>query len=77
MKTIRTLTGGEGTLALTCTQRISPPNQTPIENKVSNAGTCAVLEGTGAYAGLSRAGKLTGTTDFSPPVVTVIDELVL
>jgi hypothetical protein len=77
LKTVRTLTGNKGTLTLSCTQRIFPPNQTPVDNTVSNTGTCVVLAATGAYSGLRGSGKLTGTTDFGAPVVTVIDELVL
>jgi hypothetical protein len=36
-----------------------------------------VLAATGAYAGLSGSGSLTGTTDFGATPVTIQDTLVL
>jgi hypothetical protein len=65
----QTLTGALGTLTLRCTQlakNFSDPTHIP------STGTCAVLNGTGAYAGLHGSGKLTGTADATatPPVLT-------
>ena len=74
LQTVRTLSGGNGTLTLRCNQRIFPPNQ--ATTVVSNAGSCAVLEATGAYAGLRGSGSLTGTTDFGATPVTIQDTLV-
>jgi hypothetical protein len=75
LQTVRTLSGGNGTLTLRCNQRTFPPNQPTTV--VSNTGSCAVLEATGAYAGLRGSGSLTGTTDFGATPVTVQDVLVL
>jgi hypothetical protein len=75
LQTVRTLSGGNGTLTLRCNQRIFPPNQSTTV--VSNTGSCAVLEATGAYAGLRGSGSLTGTTDFGATPVTIQDTLVL
>jgi hypothetical protein len=76
LQTVRTLRGNDsGSLTLRCTERISPPNQT--SSKVSDAGTCVVLDATGPYSGLRGSGKLTGVTDFGATPVTLTDELVL
>lgn len=75
LQTVRTLTGGDGTLTLRCNQRIFPPNQSTTV--VSNTGSCVILGATGAYAGLRGSGSLTGTTDFGATPVTVQDTLAL
>jgi hypothetical protein len=75
LQTIRTLSGSNGTLTLRCNQRTFPPNQSTTV--VSNTGSCAVLDATGAYAGLRGSGSLTGTTDFGATPLTVHDVLVL
>jgi hypothetical protein len=75
LQTVRTLSGGRGTLTLRCNQRTFPPNQSTTV--VANAGSCVVLNATGAYAGLRGSGSLTGTTDFGATPVTIQDTLVL
>ena len=64
-QTVRTLSGANGTLTLRCNERFSPPGQdTTNPNGVHLAGSCVVLDATGAYAGLRGSGSLTGTTTF-------------
>ena len=75
----RTYSGSKGTLTLRCTERIHLPRQTA--NARTIAGSCVVLDATGAYAGLRGSGKLTGKTSgfLTNPFVllTVQDTLVL
>lgn len=75
LQQVRTYTGSQGTLTLRCNQRLSPNKPQP--GVASNAGSCVVKDATGAYAGLKGSGRLTGITDFTAPVVTVEDTLVL
>ena len=75
LQTVRTLSGSDGTLTLRCNQRTFPPNQSTTV--VANAGSCVVLNATGAYAGLRGSGSLTGTTDLGATPPTVQDVLVL
>jgi hypothetical protein len=74
LQTVRTLSGDNGTLTLRCNQRLFPHQTTVVE---LNAGSCVVLEATGAYAGFRGSGRLTGTTDFGVTPVTIQDTLVL
>lgn len=76
LQTVRTLSGSEGTLTLRCNSRLFPPGK-PQPAVASNAGSCVVHDATGAYAGLQGSGRLTGITDFTGPVVTIEDTLVL
>jgi hypothetical protein len=75
-QTVRTLTGGDGTLTLRCNERFSPPGQ-PTTAPVSLAGSCVVLDATGAYAGLRGSGSLTGTAEFGATAITIQDTLTL
>jgi hypothetical protein len=76
LQQVRTYIGSQGTLTLRCNQRLFPPNK-PQPGVASNTGSCVVHDATGAYAGLKGSGSLTGITDFTAPVVTVQDTLVL
>ena len=77
-QTVRTLTGSNGTLTLRCNERFSPPGQdTTNPNGVDLAGSCVVLDATGAYAGLRGSGSLTGTTVFGDTAITIQDTLTL
>ena len=77
-QTVRTLSGANGTLTLRCNERFSPPGQdTTNPNGVHLAGSCVVLDATGAYAGLRGSGSLTGTTTFGDTAITIQDTLVL
>jgi hypothetical protein len=75
LQQVRTYSGAEGTLTLRCNERLHPPGQTTTVE--TNTGNCVVQGATGAYAGLRRSGKLTGTTDFGATPVTLQDTLVL
>jgi hypothetical protein len=75
-QTVRTYSGGNGTLTLRCNERFSPPGQDTTQ-PVSLAGSCVVLDATGAYAGLRGSGSLTGETTFGATAITVQDTLVL
>lgn len=74
-QTVRTLSGSNGTLTLRCNERFSPPNQPTAS--VALAGSCVVLNATGAYAGLHGSGSLTGTTEFGASAITIQDTLTL
>jgi hypothetical protein len=69
LQTRQTLTGSNGTIVLRCSQI--------LKSGVDSSGSCAILDATGAYAGLSGAAKLTGVTDFNASPVTVTDTIVL
>jgi hypothetical protein len=70
--TLRTYAGSQGTLTLRCVDRFSPPGQT-----VTAAGSCVVLDATGAYAGLKGSGRTTGTTTFGTSAIILQDTLTL
>src|SRR5436305_13940133 len=80
---VRTLSDANGTLTLRCNERFSPPNQLltqPPPPSVSLAGSCVVLDATGAYAGLRGSGRFitdSSTTTFGDTAITVQDTLVL
>jgi hypothetical protein len=76
--TVRTYSssGGNGTLTLRCNDRFSPPGQ-PTTAPVSLAGSCVVLDATGAYAGLKGSGSLTGITEFGATAITIQDTVTL
>ncbi len=72
LNTTQTLTGAQGTLVLRCTQIVkdlSNPSAAP------SSGNCAILSGTGAYAGAHGSGKVAGSTDFNANPVTVTDTI--
>ena len=67
LQTLRTLTSSDGqsTLVLRCHQ-LATAQDFSTEPYVPDAGSCAVLSGTGAYASLSGSGALTGAVLFDP-----------
>jgi hypothetical protein len=72
LQSSRTLSGQEGTITLRCTQiakNFSNPSAVPY------TGSCTVIGGTGAYAGLHAHGTLTGVADLTTLVLSDILEL--
>jgi hypothetical protein len=65
LQTLRTLTSNDGssTLVLRCHQLATEQDLSTFP-EVPSTGSCAVLSGTGVYAGVSGSGPLTGITVF-------------
>jgi hypothetical protein len=80
-QTVRTYSGSNGTLTLRCNERFSPPGQDITNpNGISLAGSCVVLDATGAYAGLRGSGRFiteSSTTTFGATAITIQDVLTL